>query len=96
MYFVTGLTRLCYTELRASMCKNDADLQAMDRIQGVEGHEPLPWDEQALSAPNRRMLGVFKNSVLSLLCRGPDERPSMEKFCETCDRVLAGTTSVAV
>ena len=38
--------------------------------------------------------GVFRGSVMELLSRDPSQRPSMEHFCELCDRVLAGTTTV--
>lgn len=67
-------------------------MQAMDRIEGVNCMK-LPW-EGALLPTVRRQLGVFKDSVLKLLARDPAERPSMEQFCISCDRVLAGSTSV--
>ena len=42
----------------------------------------------------RRKLGVFRGILMALLSHVPAERPSMEKSCESCDRVLAGTTTV--
>jgi hypothetical protein len=68
-------------------------MQVMDHIQGVNGKR-LPWEAGNLTPANRRRLGVFKSSVLMLLSRDPAERPSMERFCEQCNRVLAGSTSV--
>ena len=67
----------------------------MDRIEGMKGHT-LPWDDACMTATNWRRLGVFRNSVVALLSRDPSQRPSMERFCETCNRVLAGSTTVQV
>lgn len=67
-------------------------LQVMDRIEGRNGLQ-LPW-EGTMPPVVRRKLGVFKASVLKLLARDPAERPSMKEFCTSCDRVLAGSTSV--
>lgn len=67
-------------------------VQVMDRIEGVQGLQ-LPW-EGTLSPAVRTQLGIFRSSVLKLLARDPDERPSLEEFCVSCDRVLAGTTTV--
>lgn len=67
-------------------------VQVMDRIQGQNGLS-LPW-EGTLSPVVRRQLGIFRASVLQLLSRNPSERPSMAEFCVSCDRVLAGSTSV--
>ena len=39
-------------------------------------------------------MGVFRGILMGLLSRDPALRPSMERFCESCDRVLAGTTTV--
>lgn len=66
----------------------------MDRIQGCNGLH-LPWDG-SLSPAVRRQLGIFRESVLALLARDPGKRPSMEQFCVSCDRVLAGSVSVQV
>ena len=70
-------------------------VQVMDRIEGMHGHQ-LPWDDACMTATNRRRLGVFRNILLALLSRDPSQRPSMAKFCETCDRVLAGSSTVQV
>lgn len=67
-------------------------MQVVDRIEGIMGLQ-LPW-EGSLSPAVRMQLGIFKSSVLKLLARDPAERPSMEEFCLSCDRVLAGTTTV--
>lgn len=66
----------------------------MDRIEGLNGLK-FPW-EGTMSPAVRRQLGVFRDSVLQLLARDPEQRPSMEEFCLSCDRVLAGSTSVQV
>jgi hypothetical protein len=63
----------------------------MDRIEGLNGQE-LPWEGQNLTPANRRQLGVFRGTLMELLNRDPAERPSMENFCDTCNRVLAGTS----
>lgn len=68
-------------------------MQVMDRIEGLNGLK-LPWEAGALSAADRRNLGVFKKSITALLSRDPEQRPSMEQFCELCNKVLAGSTSV--
>lgn len=67
----------------------------MDRIQGMHGQE-LPWEGACMTPANKRRLGVFRNSLMALLARDPSQRPSMERFCETCDRVLAGSTTLQV
>lgn len=70
-------------------------MQVMDRIEGVNGME-LPWEGTSLTPDNRRQLGIFKATMLTLLSRDPVNRPSMEQFCESCNRVLACSTSVQV
>ena len=67
----------------------------MDRIEGVNGQE-LPWEGACMTPANKRRLGVFRNSLMALLARDPSQRPSMSKFCATCNRVLAGSTTVQV
>lgn len=67
-------------------------LQLMDRIEGRNGLQ-LPW-EGDMSPKVRRKLGIFRATVLKLLERDPAKRPSMKEFCASCDRVLAGSTSV--
>lgn len=69
-------------------------MQAMDRIQGLNGLQ-LPW-EGTLTPAVRRQLRVFRGTVLKLLARDPAERPSMQEFCTSCDRVLGGSTSVQI
>ena len=64
----------------------------MDRIEGLNGLK-LPW-EGALTPAVRRQLGIFRSQVLQLLARDPAQRPSMVDFCKSCDRALAGSTSV--
>ena len=68
-------------------------MQAMDRIEGMHGQQ-LPWEDACMTPTNRRKLGVFCGILLPLLSRDPTQRPSMEAFCESCDRVLGGTTTV--
>jgi hypothetical protein len=70
-------------------------LQVKDLIVGLGGLE-LPWEGQRLTPEDRRKLGVFKSSLMPLLDRNPAKRPAMATFCETCNRVLAGSTSVQV
>ena len=65
----------------------------MDCIQGLNGKQ-LPWEGSRLTPKNRRRLGIFKSSVTALLSRDPRQRPSMAHFCYTCNRVLAGSTTV--
>ena len=68
-------------------------MQVLDRNEGMHGQH-LPWEDACMTATNRRNLGVFRGILMALLSRDPAERPSMEKFCESCDRVLASTTTV--
>lgn len=70
-------------------------MQVMDQIEGVNETE-LPWEGTLLTAANRKQLGIFRPTIMSLLSRDPAERPSMAQFCDTCNRVLAGSTSVHV
>ena len=65
----------------------------MDRIEGVNGGQ-LPWEGISLTPGNRRKLGIFRTSLMALLARDARQRPSMAAFCDTCDRVLAGSTTV--
>lgn len=76
-----------------SVCTQAHVLQVMDTIEGVNG-QLLPWEGDTLSATHRKQLGVFRPIVTSLLERDPAQRPSMAQFCEACDRVLAGITTV--
>lgn len=85
----------CAQEIQAlAMWKNETCvmLQVMDRIEGRNGLQ-LPW-EGTLPPTVRRKLGIFRNSIMHLLDRDPSQRPSMADFCMSCDRVLAGSTSV--
>lgn len=66
--------------------------QVMDEIQGVNG-QLLPFEGALLTTKIKRRLGVFKNLVLLLLARNPEDRPTMAQFCASCDRVLAGSTT---
>jgi hypothetical protein len=68
-------------------------VQVMDRIEGLNGKE-LPWEGKGLTPAIRRSLGVFRAPILKLLSRDPAQRPSMSEFCHSCNRVLAGSTSV--
>jgi hypothetical protein len=68
-------------------------VQVMDQIEGVNGRQ-LPWEGAKLTSHNRRRLGLFRASISMLLSRDPAKRPSMEEFCDACDRVLAGSISV--
>jgi serine/threonine protein kinase len=69
------------------------DMQAMDRIEGLNGKQ-LPWEGQGNTRAIRKRLGIFKAPIISLLSRDPLERPSMAEFCNSCNRVLAGSSSV--
>ena len=65
----------------------------MDRIEGVNGGQ-LPWEGISLTPGNKRKLGIFRTSLMALLARDAHQRTSMAAFCNTCDRVLAGSTTV--
>ena len=67
----------------------------MDQIQGLNG-EMMAWEGNRLTPAKRNALGVFRNSLLKLLNHDPAQRPSMAQFCETCNRVLSGGTTVEV
>ena len=68
-------------------------LQVMDCLEGANGRS-LPWEGGNLSPGNRTRLGGLRTVVMQLLSRDADERPSMAQFCDSCARVLAGTTTV--
>lgn len=70
-------------------------VQVMDQIQGVNGQK-MAWEGSKLTSKKRNALGVFRNSLLKLLNREPALRPSMAEFCDTCNRVLTGGTTVEV
>jgi hypothetical protein len=65
----------------------------MDRIEGLNGQQ-LPWEGEGITPAIKRCLGIFKTPIISLLSRDPSARPSMSEFCDSCNRVLAGSTSV--
>jgi hypothetical protein len=65
----------------------------MDCIEGLNGQE-LPWEGKGITPAIRRRLGIFKAPITSLLSRDPAERPSMSEFVDSCNRMLAGSTSV--
>lgn len=65
----------------------------MDCMQGENGRQ-LPWEGDDFTPVNRRRLGVFRDIRMLLLARDSAARPSMAEFCDTCDRVLAGNTTV--
>lgn len=67
-------------------------LQVMDCIECHSGLQ-LPW-EGTLPPAVHMQLGIFRETVLQLLVRDPEKRPSIEVFCEPCDPALAGSTSV--
>ena len=69
--------------------------QVMDRIQGLNGLS-LPWEDENLTAVNKRRLGLFSTSLMPQLSRDPSKRPTMTRFCSTCNRVLSGSTTVQV
>jgi hypothetical protein len=68
-------------------------MQVMDQIQGKDG-QLLPWEGERMNAAVKQKLGIFRHTVLHLLQREPAKRKSMAEFCETCNRVLSGTTTV--
>jgi hypothetical protein len=65
----------------------------MDRIEGLNGLE-LPWEGGGVAPAMIRRLGIFKNLISRMLSRDPLTRPSMSEFCDFCDSVLSGSTSV--
>ena len=69
-------------------------IQVHDCITG-KGRGKLPWERVPLDAAIRQQLGVFRKVVLQLLDRNPLNRPSMQDFCASCDRVFAQTQSMA-
>ena len=52
------------------------------------GEEPLPWEGDRLTADVTHKLGVFAESVLALLSRDPDARPSMHEFAQSCEDIF--------
>lgn len=64
----------------------------MDRILGVNGKH-MPWEGGRLPRTVRKRLGIFKNELLRLLDRDPVNRPSMDDFVETCNKILGGTSA---
>jgi hypothetical protein len=68
-------------------------MQLMDQIEGRNG-EQLPWESDTLSAEDRNCLGRYRDSLMMLLSRNSAVRPSMEEFYNSCEHVLAGSTSL--
>lgn len=66
-------------------------MQIMDQIQGVNG-EMLPWEGERLTPQVKSKLRLFHGTLLQLLHREPEERPSMKQFCRTCAKVLGDHT----
>jgi hypothetical protein len=66
-------------------------MQVMDQIEGHNG-KLLPWEGDNMTAETRSCLGLFKESLLTLLSRDPALRPSMDLFHTTCANMLAGNT----
>ena len=78
-----------------SYCSLAVGVQVMDAIEGRNG-QALPWEGAGLTPVNRRKLGIVRESLMALLVREPSRRPSMATFCDSCDRVLAGSTTITV
>lgn len=81
------------TTLACSASEKLVAMQIVDKIQGRSGRM-LPFEGARLTRDTKRHLGAFKNNILMLLARDPVDRLSMAQFCATCDRVLAGTTTI--
>lgn len=69
-------------------------VQVLDQIEGVNGQQ-LPWEGANLTQEMRTQLGIFRGGVLRMLHRDPQQRPSMEEFCTSCDHVLASGTMLS-
>lgn len=59
----------------------------------ISSGEALPWEEGRISAEQKRKVGVFYGTLLTLLVRDPGARPSMQAVCSACNRLLSSTTT---
>eukprot|EP00892_Ulva_mutabilis_P004372 jgi/Ulvmu1/2306/UM013_0154.1 len=59
----------------------------------ITGGEPLPWEAGRISANDKRRVGIFYGTLLTLLARDASERPSMSGVCSACNRLLSSTTT---
>lgn len=59
----------------------------------ITGSGPLPWEEERITPVHRRHVGIFYGTLLTLLARDPEERPSMREVCAACNRLLSSTTT---
>lgn len=63
----------------------------------LRGDMELAW-EGDLNEKNptaRRRLGLFREPVLALLHRNPEERASLSEFCRTVNSVFSSPTTIA-
>lgn len=69
-------------------------LQVMAQL---AGEKRLPWEEGTEEATERlEKLGVFKGAVMQLLNRDPQQRPSMQRFYDACNRVFSSRTTIKI
>lgn len=58
----------------------------------LQGEIDLPWEgDQNLEA--RRKLGMFRQPILSLLRRDPEERGTVASFYSACQQVFTATSA---
>ena len=62
-------------------------------MQQLQGDDDLPWEGEQNSAA-RKKLGIFRQSIMSLLKRDPAERSSLATFCNACQQVFSSTATV--
>lgn len=62
-------------------------------MQEITGPDPLPWEPSRISGADKRRVGVFYGTLLTLLERDPINRPSMSGVCSACNRLLSSTTT---
>eukprot|EP00892_Ulva_mutabilis_P012074 jgi/Ulvmu1/9239/UM005_0339.1 len=64
-------------------------------MQQLRGEGELPWEGERYRAhpTDRRRLGVFRQPVLALLARAPQERATIAQFCSSCERLFSSPDS---
>lgn len=63
----------------------------------LAGEKRLPWEDGTDEAAERlEKLGVFKGAVMQLLNRDPQQRPSMQRFYDACNRVFSSRTTIKI
>jgi ABC-type transport system substrate-binding protein len=66
----------------------------MQLVSQIVGEEPLPWDDPAKAKQLLKSAGHYRDPLLTLLRRDPQERPSIRTFLQRCNK-LAATSAQA-